>query len=253
MHWKDLWVRFKVRPSAADLVQVVGGWVEVTLGHPSTQQLAEILDQHYSRANWTADLKRAMDEVARKIAEGASRREQARFCRRQLLNQIETVATHKVVLALDENMREYWLTVEYADKPYSADQRTNAFLVSWALGPLTQAVIHGLYVSQYNSILDEQQFSQPFQILCEAYCDVLAKTISVRSGDASFIHPLATAYDDLVAAQIEPRLREVKERLAAAVEMNDMPAILAARSAGISIGEEYRIVLERFKAAIASQ
>src|SRR5437870_2742011 len=110
--WKDLWVRIKLRPSTADLVQVISGWVDVTLRNPTTLQLAETLDGYYPRAQWTANLKSVMEDIARKIAEGASRGEQARLCRRQLLNQIEACATNKVVLALDENLRNYWLAVE---------------------------------------------------------------------------------------------------------------------------------------------
>lgn len=251
--WKDLWVRLKLRPSPVDLVQVISGWVDVTLANPTALQLAETLDRYYPRTEWTADLKRRMEDIARKIGEGASRGEQARLCRRQLLNQIEACATNKVVLALDENFRNYWLAVEYADKPYNEHQRTNAFLVQWAFGPMTQTVIHGLYVSQYRSTLNEQEFSRAYEIVCEGYCEVLAKTIFVRSGDASYIYPPATAYDDLVASPMEPRLRQVKERLAAAVEMNDMPAVRAARSEGVATFKEYQVALDRFKAAIAAQ
>ena len=252
IRWINLWVRLKPRPSSADLIYVISGWCDFVIKHPDSRNLAEHLDQHYPRAEWVADLKRAMTEVAEAIAAGASRREQARLCRRELLCRIEMCAKYKSVLALDKLLFDCWLAIEYADKPWNDGQRANVFLVKWAFGPLVQGLITGLYVSQYNSTLSEGEFSDTYQLVCQTYNEVLAKTVCVRSGDASFIYPAATAYDDLVSSQIEPKLRQLKERLAAAVEMDDLSAIRASRLDAVSAFKEYQTALDHFNTAVSS-
>ena len=65
-------------------------------------------------------------------------------------------------------------------------------------GGVNFKAIHGLYVSQYNSILNEEEFSEPYKIICEGYCEVLAKTIFAGSDYGLLTCSSAAAYNDML-------------------------------------------------------
>ena len=250
--WRDVWVRFKVRPSTGDVIHVISGWLDTTLKHPFSTQVLNVLDQHYPREEWERDLKKVVQQIAQQISEGRSRREQARICRVQILKQIEASAIHKIVMALDDDLRDYWLSVEYADKPYTKEQRVDIVLIKEAFDPLILTAIHGLYVSQYNSILNEEEFSEPYKIICEGYCEVLAKTIFARSDYGLLTCSSSTTYNDMIGSLVQPRLYEVKKRMESAIELGDIQSIQVLKIDAAKAFEEYQDALDCFNIIEAS-
>lgn len=244
--WRDVWVWLKVRPSTDDIIHVISGWLDTTLKHPFSSQVLNVLDQHYPREEWERDLKNMVQQIAQQISEGRSRREQARICRVQLLKQIEASAIHKIVMALNDDLRDYWLSVEYADTPYTKEQRVEILVIKEAFDPLILTTIHGLYVSQYNSFLNEEEFSEPYKIICEGYCEVLAKTIFSRSDYGLLTCSSATTYNDMIGSLVQPRLYEVKKKMESAIELGDIKTIHVLKIDAAKAFEEYQDALDGF-------
>lgn len=252
--WKDVFTRFKGKPTEEDLFRSALGFGKVALKDKTIAPYLEALTRIDSSRDWITEWKSTLLASIVTITQGQTRDMQAKLCRREILAQIESCSISKLLFEFDdEQIRTYLLKIQYAECTNLNDQgKFNLLVIRRTFALLRQVSLIGLYLQQYNQNLNEQEFSQPYQLTCEAYCEILLKSLLSTDEYILANHPAFSLYTDMVANPFIRRFREAKESFAETIVRGNSDEFHIYKASLVSLFEEYGNALNEFTASSAS-
>jgi len=247
--WNDFLGRLKPPLSQKGLSQVMTRCMQDAVNDSDAVPARKILNENTLGTDWLIDLGKTLEKAAREIAEDPSRAGQARRCRQQLLNRIDTNVSYEAVLELDPELRTKWLAFNAKETPFNEEKQMSVLRVRIAFGKLALAALQDFYASQYNSTLSIAHFPTQYRQVCAAFMEFKVRTFHILAGESVFRHKGAAVYDEIGVASSGTQLSQSKKRLGTAIERGNKNEIDAAQHAATEAVRECMAALDKFKVA----
>ena len=246
--WKAVFTRFKGRPTDDELYQSALDFGKAGLRNTTLAPYLNALSQIDPSRDWIAEWESTLRTSISPLAQGQTRSEQAILCRRAILMQIDSCSISKHLLECnDEQIKTYWLSTHYVEHRDLNDQgKFNLLVIHRAFALLRLVSLSGLYIQQFNHDLNEKEFSEPYQRICEVFCEILLKSLLAKDAEILRSHPNVVLYVDVVANRFHEAFFEAKESFVEIAARGNCTEVRAACANLAPLFENYRRALDEF-------
>jgi hypothetical protein len=229
--WADLAAKFKRRLSQRDVTRIATRMAECGINGELIAPLLKKLHRHDVRKDWfPTEWQLQFAPIAQRISSRNSRNAQGLQCRRELLAITENLALYQFVVRTDnDDLRDYWWTVNYAEKGGLTEQsKSNLLVTDYVFSLLNELGLGGLHWQQFNKEVDVDEIRHPYMAICGMDTEISCLTqfaSAMREAGRDDLELVASNYLGLVSEPLSQKIREARDEYAAWISAGNISGI----------------------------